>query len=186
MAEFKKKGSTPVNEKVTLLEALQKVVSIAIEGEELYSKVGKVTSVESNKTCTIQIDDEPELTGVKLQQVDNSLGLYVKPAINSVVIVSFTSNTNAFISMYSEIDSIVFQDGDNEGLAKVIALTDKLNALENGYNSLVAKFNTHIHVSTVTIGTLIYPCALAPTVTPETTVLTPTTKAEIQNSKFKH
>lgn len=79
-------------------------------------------------------------------------------------------------------DVIELNGNANSGITKAAALKTKLNNLENLVNSLVTKFNSHVHVLTLTAGT----GTAAPTVLPESTVLTPTVEADIRNDKVKH
>ena len=74
-----------------------------------------------------------------------------------------------------------FNDGSLGGMVKVAALTAKLNNLENIVNDLVAKYNTHTHILTLTSGT----GTAAPTVTEETGTLTPTEQSDIENTAVK-
>ena len=84
-------------------------------------------------------------------------------------------------SVFSIKDGIMqFNDGSNGGLVEVIKLTQKLNNLENLVNDLVAKFNSHTHILTLTSGT----GTAAPTTTIESSTLTPTQRGDIENTKI--
>jgi hypothetical protein len=109
--------------------------------------IGKVKAVDEGKlTCTVTIDklDYPDIRLTSI--VDSSdVYSYVVPKSNSWVIVSFLegSETDAFINVVCEIDkiiiratSIIFNNGENKGLAKVDGLKSKLNAIESSINSL--------------------------------------------------
>jgi hypothetical protein len=61
-------------------------------------------------------------------------------------------------------------------------LTTKLNNLENKVNDIVAKFNSHTHILTLSTGT----GTAAPTTTKVPGTLTPTEQSEIENDKVKH
>jgi hypothetical protein len=105
------------------------------------------------------------------------------PSVDSVIYIGIT-NFGLILLLHSEDndiinisanDSIEFNGGEFGGLVKVEELTTKLNNLENLVNSLVAKYNTHVHASNG-----------VPTVTLETTVLTPTIQSTIENETVKH
>lgn len=123
-----------------------------------------------------------------MSEVDD--GFLKIPAIGSTVRVQWSTRVVPFITMYSQlqkvilvtIDGIQFQGGELGGLVKVIDLTTKLNNLENAYNDLVTKFNSHTHVLALSSGT----GTAAPTTTAETTILSPTNQTEIENTAIKH
>lgn len=105
------------------------------------------------------------------------------PKIDSVIYIGITnlglilllhSDDNDIINI-SANESIEFNGGEFGGLVKVEELTTKLNNLENLVNSLVTKYNTHVHATNG-----------VPTVTLETTVLTPTIKSTIENASITH
>ena len=83
--------------------------------------------------------------------------------------------------MFSEIESIVFDGGENEGLAKVKELTEKINALENDINSLKTAFSTWVTVPSDGGASL-----KAITATWFSAQLAVTNKSDIQNEKIKH
>jgi len=81
-------------------------------------------------------------------------------------------------------DFWTFNGGALDGLVVLADVVAKLNALEEGYNALVAKYNAHIHITTATVG-LAPVGVIAPTVSTEPTVLIPTEEVEIENEKIK-
>jgi len=152
-----------------------------------------VNSIDlSSRTCdctTIDGHTEYDLPGVKLMAVVDD-GLLLEPVIGSTVKVIFSQNVEPFICQYSELqnitliaaDKISLNDGSKGGLVQVIDLVTKLNNLENLVNDLAAKFNSHTHILSLTSGT----GTAAPTVSPETTVLTPTKRNDIENTQIIH
>jgi phage baseplate assembly protein V len=78
------------------------------------------------------------------------------------------------------VGGTVIFNGGSDGMVKVNSLVTKLNNLENTLNTFMnATFNTHTHI--VTAPTL-------PSATPlpiNTAVLTPTIKANLENTKIK-
>lgn len=109
-------------------------------------------------------------------------GFFPVPADGSVVIIGEIAPFDYCILMYSGISSIQFLDGSLGGLVEVAALTTKLNNLENLVNNLVTLYNVHTHVLALSAGT----GTAAPTISTETTTLTPTVRANIENTNILH
>lgn len=75
--------------------------------------------------------------------IDGKGGMVVIPAVGSTVLVERIDGSNRlFIAMFSEIEEVVFNQGEN-GMVKIDMLTDKLN-------ELVKAFNSHIHSGVIT------------------------------------
>lgn len=173
--------------------------------DDLYIVDCSVDSVDRDKLqceCTpIGGDFKTGLSGVLLMP-ENSDGLVVFPAVGSSVKVLYSTRTDPFVIAYTEIDEaefyvadpgggnptkwnikagqITMNDGSFGGLAKLAALTTKLNNLENLVNSLITLYNSHIHPGGTISG------STGPTVSIEPTTLTPTIQADIENDKVKH
>ena len=80
------------------------------ENEEIYSLIGKVTSIDENKRlCEVEpLDGSAKLFDVRLQtQVAGNEGLVIFPVPGSEVTVSFLSKELAFISGCSKIQKIM-------------------------------------------------------------------------------
>jgi hypothetical protein len=139
----------------------------------------------SARTCTvvpITGKSDTPLQGVKLQ-ADPSDGELKAPSDGSTVVVGVSTSLDAFIFMYSDLDSISWKGGNLAGLVKVIDLTTKLNNLEKLVNDFVLKYNSHVHLG-VTVGAgitgITQPASL------ETTILIPTLQSDIENPKMLH
>lgn len=141
------------------------------------------------RTCDVTTLGGLSIPGVLLMsEVDD--GFFLLPGIGSTVIVQFSTRVPAFVLMFGNIDKVVFSsingvqfnDGKLGGLVRVMDLITKLNNLENAYNDLAAKFNSHTHLLTLTSGT----GTAAPTAAPEATSLTPTQQSEIENTNITH
>lgn len=144
--------------------------------EKWYSDYATVISVDENK-CTCEVDIKDGVSGLKARRVaslNRSNAFVVKPTIGSRVLVTYTSKTSCFISMYSEIDSIMMISDDHGGLVDVKSLLKKINALEN-------KVMTHQHTY-VLLGS---PAITTPDLTTNP-VFSITTESEISNSKITH
>ncbi len=118
---------------------------LAEAGEELYSKVCKVNSVDQKqRTCNVTpLDDAADIMDVRLQaDMSMTSGLLILPAVGSNVLVSFLNKNVGYVSGWSEIDSIILRDDSDGGLVKVEPLTSRLNAVEQDLNSLKTVFKT--------------------------------------------
>lgn len=160
-----------------LRDALKKLTKPNNDG---YSKVCTVDSVDLvNRTCyCIPINEDADITEVRLMaNIDN--GFLLIPEVDSVVVVSFLSDSSAYVSMVSKVSEIQLNGINYGGLVKVVELTEKLNNLENAFNQHLTAYNLHTHTG-VTSGV-----STSGTTTPDTQVLTPTTQTEIENITVK-
>lgn len=161
---------------------LRKIVGI----EDLsYSQLCTVVSVdESEMTCEVTpIDEGANFKDVRLM-ADNSntsSGIYFKPVVGSVVMISPQDDVTYFVSMFSEVEEIWLHGSQYNGLVKVAELVDKLNNLENKVNDIISKFNSHTHTGVTTGGG-----ASGTTATVVSGTLTPTNQSEIENETVKH
>lgn len=132
---------------------------------------------ESQTIEVAPLNDKANYLSVKLQTNPASGALYI-PKVDSFVIVEQTSTSTAYVALWSELEEIVFFDGENKGMVKVSELVDKLNNLENKVNDLVNFTLTHIHPASA--GTT------SPTTTPVVGNLAPTQITDLENDKIKH
>jgi len=185
-------GAKINNEKISLLEALQLVAKYAFKNDEFYGSIAKIVSVDDvAQTCEVSFfDDEPNLTGVKIQQVSNTYGLYIKPSVDSIVIINYTDPINAYISLTSQVDEIIFQNGTNEGLVKVVELTNNINTRETRINAIVTALQAIATAAALTTSAPVTGTSLASFInTAIAGILTPiptTTQSSLENDKFKH
>lgn len=138
---------------------------------------------QGNRQCDctpIGSDSTTSLPGVLLC-AENNNGLVVFPLVGSTVIVALSTRNTAFVLMYSDITKVQFMDGSLDGMVKVIDLTTKLNNLENLVNDLISKYNNHVHVATLAVSGASATGSTNPTLSVETTTLTPTQQSEIEN-----
>jgi hypothetical protein len=145
-----------------------------------YSKVCTVDSVDLvNLTCyCIPINEDADITEVRLMaNIDN--GFLLIPEVNSIVVVSFLSDSSAYVSLVSKVSEIQLNGTNYDGLVKVQELTDKLNNLENKLNDLITACSSQV-VTLAPSGT--FPLAsFFTSVTP----LIPTQQTEIENQTVK-
>lgn len=169
----------------SIISAIQKMTG-TYNIDTVYLVTGKVTEVnEASGTCTVEAisgNASTEIQNVEFQTVVSD-GVLIIPRVDSEVKVLFSKYTDPFVVQYSEVekmylsaDLVQFNDGQLGGMVKVISLTDKLNAIENKVNSIIASFNSHVHTSGG---------AGSPTTTPTSPIsgtLTPTNRTDIENT----
>jgi len=80
---------------------------LASDDEETYSLLCTVNSVDTtNNVCVVTpINGDPQLFDVKFSPDNTNTGFVVIPMVNSIVMVTFLSKENAFISMFSQVQS---------------------------------------------------------------------------------
>ena len=115
---------------------LRELIRIIVrnEFEEVYGIACKVSDVrEDDKRGWVcdcaPINESATLTNVRLQPSKDGQVL-ITPAEGSVVFVIKEDESNAFVSMYGQIDEIKVFDGTNGGVPIATNIADKLNVLE--------------------------------------------------------
>ena len=141
---------------------------------EIVSTNGRIATVqkvggESSSTIEVRL----------MASVDD--GCLITPTIGSTVIVVGSSNVQPYIAQYSEIDSIEWLGGENDGVPLVKPLLDKINKLENDINTL-----KNIFTSWVTVPNDGGAALKALTGTWAGQSITPTQQNEIEHTKIKH
>ena len=145
-----------------------------------YSIVCEVLAVTGDKCDCSPVNGDADLIDVRLQ-ASTTTGILITPTVGSNVVVSLLSNGSAFVSMYSDIDSIQLNGSNYDGLVKVNDLVTKLNNLENDLNTLKTAFSTWVTVpndggAALKVATASWYAAS----------LTPTVKANIENPLITH
>ena len=103
--------------------------------------IAEVKSVEGD-TCTIEVDDDLDLSDVRLRVVsDNNTSskMLLTPKIGSFVLVADLSGgdlSDMAVVMFSEVEKIIINGGNNGGLVKINDLVNHLNTIENDINAL--------------------------------------------------
>lgn len=153
---------------------------LADKGDEVYSVICTVKSVDGNFADLTPIDGNADILGVNLIAGDSDTPMLITPKVDSFVIATFLSKDTAFISTYSEIDSVEIRGKEFGGLVKVKDLVDKINALETKVNDILTALKG-ITVPLAPSGT--YP--LAPSFA---TILNlnKTKKSDLENDKVQH
>lgn len=156
---------------------LKEVVKALFEeyDSDSFGVVCTVKSVDITKyTCVCtRLEQDGDITAVRLKADASGNGLIIVPAVNSLVIVQPLSETTGYISMFSKIQSIQLLDGSRGGLVDVANLVSRLNNLEN-------KFNAHTHTG-VTTG-----AGISGTPSPTSLISPVTQRSDIENTNIIH
>lgn len=159
---------------------------------EVYAVLAEVIAVdEGERTCTIEpLNGDAQVTGIRFANSANAMFLAV-PAIGSIVLVDFFEDSEGYISMFSEVDSLVFsttpgnviqlQDGSFGGIVKVTDLVSKLNAIEQDINNLKSAISDWTPVPND--GGAALKAALA---SYAGSTLTQTTRQDLENESITH
>lgn len=169
---------------MNIRDVLDEIIKQNVGKHEIYSIACTVDSVDLGaRTCICTpINGGAELQDVRFQaSLNGSAGLFIEPAADSIVIVSFLSKEIAYVSLFSEIenvyldfnDKVTFNGGANGAMVKIGDLVTRLNLIENKANAIISAYNSHTHVETG--GTT------ATTVAVVTGLLTTTTTTDIDN-----
>jgi len=159
--------------------------TLAKTSEEVYSIPCSVVSIAGDLAELKPLSGDANLLDVKLIAGDSTTPLLITPVIDSVVIATFLSKDTAFISLYSEIESVQIRGNQFGGLIKIEELVGKINGLEDKLNDLITKYNGHIHITTATVA-LGPPGIIAPTTSLETPIAPITQRADLENETIQH
>lgn len=137
----------------------------------------EVVSVE-DESCTVSYLDV-ELSDVKYSSVidGEELNMRIKPTVGSLVTVIDTEGDlrDLYIIKYSQTEQItinsnidadgeiVINGGDLGGLINISDLTNQLNNLVSEFNAFKDQYNSHIHITTATVGPSATPGTISPT-----------------------
>jgi len=142
--------------------------------------IAEVVSVDGIR-CTVKSRiTESTYSDIRLQSQAGN-GVYLVPAVGSVVLVQWINDTAGYVAMYSDVESIKFLDGSYGGLIKIEDLVSKINNIESDINDIKTVFQTWVAVSGDG-GAALKAAAAAWYGSP----ITETQKADIENDKITH
>jgi hypothetical protein len=184
-----------------LIETAIKKVAKKMQFAQVVSGVAKNVT---DTTCELHRTDAPIIFDVRLNAIDDDLQSFVTiyPKIDSDVLVGIIEGkkTEAVVLRCSEVEKVRYKIGDNtllidstgvvlnngtNGMIDIVELTTKVNALVQTMNTLIASYNSHIHVTTATVGASAIPGVINPIVTPAQTAAM-FNKSDYENTKIKH
>lgn len=151
--------------------------------EKYYSDLAKVVSVDdtTKKAVVELLNSDLQVTARTHASINVTGGLYIKPSVDSYVVVNWINKTLCYITLCSEVDAIIFQDGVNLGIPKTPETVERLNLIEQDINTLKEIIGT-TWVPVATDGGAALKAAAA---TWSGTDLVETINDDIQNEKFK-
>ena len=114
--------------------------------EEVYSLPCKVKEVDGETATLAPLNGDAELLDVKLIAGASETPILITPVVDSVVIATFLSKDTAFISLYSEIDSVALRGDQFGGLIKIEELTTNLAKLTARVDGIIDAINNGVPV----------------------------------------
>lgn len=114
--------------------------------DEIYSLPCKVVALEGNLCELEPLNGDPNILDVKLTAGAADFPLFITPVINSVVIATFLSKDTAFISIYSEVESVQIRGDQYGGLIKVEELVTQLTKLTARVDGIIDAINKGVPI----------------------------------------
>lgn len=155
--------------------------------------IGKVESV-GDETCSVKIADRLVINDVRLNASadGNADNILIKPKVDSMVLMADLSGgelRSLVVISFSALESmtvkfegeVVINGGENEGLVKVVELTEKLNAIEQKIIDLQTVFSSWTPV--VYDGGAVLKGLVTSWASP---TFGKTVQSDIENDKIKH
>jgi hypothetical protein len=165
-----------------LAEAIRKLSGLEDLTENSFACT--VSDIDTTKyTCKCSpIDGSADFLGVKYN-ANAKKGFVLEPKDGSIVIITVTSETTAFVSMVSEVNQIYLNGDGDGGLIKITDITNELNnrytVLKNIFSAIAAAADTGISSAGGTPGVVTAYNAISAT-------LTNLNKTAYENNKVKH
>lgn len=124
---------------MTIKDIVRKMVENEIgQKEPIYCTVKSVDDTE--KTCVASpVNGDPDILDVRLIG-NNGNGIFLKPAVDSIVAVVMVDEFVGFVALYSQLESITIGDGSFNGLIKIDNLVTRLNTIESDINDIKTAF----------------------------------------------
>lgn len=115
------------------------VKQLAKTDDELYSLPCKFKGLDSDGLAELEpLNGDPNLIDVRLIAGSAEAPFMLVPALDSVVLATFMSKDTAFISLYSEVDSIQLRGDSLGGLIKIEELVDNLALLTARVDGIIS------------------------------------------------
>lgn len=133
-----------MSEKSDIASSVRKLAGKSV----LHTEWATVTAVNDRMCNVTTLLGEAPVKNVRLNVITDAsvdTGILITPSLNSLVIITWLNTTDVYVSLFSQIDSIVFNGGNLGGLVNIESLTSKLNGLINTVNTLIQSYNAHTH-----------------------------------------
>lgn len=107
--------------------------------DEKYSIFCKVKSVDQEKKTIVAapINGDAQINGVKLIAGATENGVLFSPVLGSVVVVTFTSKTRAFVSLFSEVENIILRGDQLGGVLIAEEMREQLEKITNRVDGII-------------------------------------------------
>ncbi len=145
--------------------------------------VAKVVEVdETQQCCNVERPDGMLIYDVRLRAaLDNGIdGLLIIPTVGSQVVITPIGKSKIYyISMFSSIKEVIYQNGQNGGLIKIEELKSQLNKVSKRIDDIISALNQASPDSST--GT--FKASLTPLLS---SIQDKENFADIENENFKH
>ena len=158
------------------------IQKLAKTDDEIYSMVCTVKEVNGEFCTVTPVNGDAEIFKVKLVAGNGKTPLLIEPVVDSVVVVTFLSKNTAFVSLYSEIETIQIRGDQYGGLIKIEELVKKINTLEDNLNNVL----NSLKGITVTIPSGGGAVPFAPFFAAISPIAPTTQKSDLENDAIKH
>lgn len=157
------------------------IKKLAATNDEIYSVICKVVKVDGETAELAPLSGDANILGVKLIAGTSKTPILITPEADSIVIATFLSKDTAFISLYSEIETIKLRGDQYGGLIKIEELVKKINALEKQVNDL---YTALVGIVVPLAPSGVFP--LAPSFANIQPIAPTTQKSDLENEKVLH
>ena len=124
------------------------IAKLADKKEEVYSIICKVSEVSGEVAELAPLNGDASLFDVKLLAGTSATPLLITPVVGSTVIATFLSKDTAFISLYSEIESVQIMGDQFGGLIKIEELIKNLDKLTARVDGIIDAIKNGVPIPT--------------------------------------
>jgi len=124
------------------------IAKLADKKEEVYSIICKVSEVSGEVAELAPLNGDASLFDVKLLAGTSATPLLITPVVGSTVIATFLSKDTAFISLYSEIESVQIMGDQFGGLIKIEELVKNLDKLTARVDGIIDAIKNGVPIPT--------------------------------------
>ena len=124
------------------------IAKLADKKEEVYSIICKVSEVSGEVAELAPLNGDASLFDVKLLAGTSATPLLITPVVGSTVIATFLSKDTAFVSLYSEIESVQIMGDQFGGLIKIEELIKNLDKLTARVDGIIDAINNGVPIPT--------------------------------------
>lgn len=171
-----------------IIRALTKFVKKNAPQQDIVCTVTEVNLTDLTCLCS-PVNGDADIVDVRLI-TGTGKGFVIIPKVASVVTVSFLNDATGYVSQFSTLDEIQLNGVNYRGLVKVDDLVNKLNNLENRVNLLVTDMTALAAAMNALTTTPVQGAVLGSAITTAfsnvVTPLTPTIRANLENTTVKH